>query len=163
MICGKLTEKKYKLAMEFVRHRTISTHEKLAKYAALSPEEKYKYDLRFKQLRDALWPNFKRIVEGRIASMGLYRQYADHISDLTIDAVMTVFNYINRYDEHRNTSAFAFVTEQAFHSIVAGLNDINARAETLVTGLDFFENINTIDSPTAAFTATNKFIKYLDT
>lgn len=32
----------------------------------------------------------------------------------------------------------------------------------MITGLDFFDNINTIDNPTAAFTATNKFLSQLE-
>lgn len=75
---------------------------------------------------------------------------------------MTIFSYINRYDESRNTSAFAFVTQLAYNSIVASLRDINTTNKTMITGLDFFDNINTIDNPTAAFTATNKFLNQLE-
>ncbi len=75
---------------------------------------------------------------------------------------MTIFTYVNRYDETRNTSAFAFITQLAYNSIVASLNYINTKNEMFITGLDFFDNINTIDNPTAAFTATNKFIKQLE-
>lgn len=93
---------------------------------------------------------------------GLHNQYSEHLSDLAIDAVMTIFAYINRYDESRNTSAFAFVTQLAFNSIVANLRNINMINKTMVTGLDFFDNINTIDNPTAAFTATNKFLRQIE-
>lgn len=93
---------------------------------------------------------------------GLHKQYAEYISDLAIDAVMTIFLYFNRYDESRNTSAFAFVTQLAYNSIIASLRNINLTNKTMITGLDFFDNINTIDNPTAAFTATNKFLSKLE-
>ena len=93
---------------------------------------------------------------------GLHKQYAEYVSDLAIDAVMTIFTYINRYDESRDTSAFAFVTQLAYNSIVASLRNINNTNRTMITGLDFFDNINTIDNPTAAFTATNKFLSQLE-
>ena len=32
----------------------------------------------------------------------------------------------------------------------------------MITGLDFFDNINTIDNPTAAFTATHNFLSKLE-
>ena len=75
---------------------------------------------------------------------------------------MTIFTYINRYDESRDTSAFAFVTQLAYNSIVASLRNINNTNNNMITGLDFFDNINTIDNPTAAFTATNKFLSQLE-
>lgn len=75
---------------------------------------------------------------------------------------MTILTYINRYDESRDTSAFAFVTQLAYNSIVASLRNINNTNKTMITGLDFFDNINTIDNPTAAFTATNKFLSQLE-
>lgn len=150
------------MTVAFVNQRKIDTKEKFEKYNALSDAEKRKYDLRFEQIRSELWVMYEKIARGRMAKMGLHVKYADHLDDIAIDAVMSMFNYMNRYDGNRKTSAFAYMTQQAYNSIVASLNTINLRNSTFVTGLDFFENINTIDNPTAAFTATQKYIKALE-
>ena len=150
------------MTVAFVNQRKIDTKEKFEKYNALSDADKRKYDLRFEQVRSELWVMYEKIARGRMAKMGLHVKYADHLDDIAIDAVMSMFNYMNRYDGNRKTSAFAYMTQQAYNSIVASLNTINLRNSTFVTGLDFFENINTIDNPTAAFTATQKYIKALE-
>lgn len=149
--------------MAFVKQRNAETIKKFQVYNTLSLEDKFKYDNKFKLLKDDLWYAFKKIADGRIASMGLYKtlKNVENIADISIDAVITVFRYINRYDAARKTSAFAFVTQLAYNSIVASINSINQRENTLITGLDFLDNINTIDDPTAAFSAANKFIKGL--
>lgn len=157
---GKIKFENYKLVVDFVNQRTKDNEEKFKKYNNLTPIEQYKYREKLKNLRDDLWINFKKIADGRIASMGLHKtvKNPENIEDISTDAVLTVFKYINRYDSARSSSAFAYVTQEAYHSIVASLNAINLREKTYITGLDFFENINTIDNPLAAFTATNKFI-----
>ena len=157
-----MSKEKYDMTVAFANQRKIDTKEKFEKYAALSDVEKRKYDARFEQIRAELWIMYEKIARGRMAKMGLHANYADHLDDIAIDAVMSMFNYMNRYDGNRKTSAFAYMTQQAYNSIVASLNDINLRNNTFVTGLDFFENINTIDNPTAAFTATQKYIKALE-
>lgn len=159
---GKTKKVDYDMTVAFVNQRKIDTKEKFEKYNALSDADKRKYDLRFEQVRSELWVMYEKIARGRMAKMGLHVKYADHLDDIAIDAVMSMFNYMNRYDGNRKTSAFAYMTQQAYNSIVASLNTINLRNSTFVTGLDFFENINTIDNPTAAFTATQKYIKALE-
>lgn len=66
---GKLKKEKYDLAIKFVDTRSKNNIAKLEYYNSLSAEEKRKYDLRFKRLRDDLWLKFLKIAQGRIASM----------------------------------------------------------------------------------------------
>ena len=60
---------------------------------------------------------------------------------------MTLFTYINRYDETRNSSAFAFVTQLITNALNLYLSEMNERNEKEIAGLDFYENLNTIDDP----------------
>lgn len=159
---GKKKKEDYEKTVAFVEQFRIDTKEKFEKYNAMSDVEKRQYEQRFEKIRTELWIMFEKIARGRMAKMGLHVKYADQLNDIAIDAVMSMFKYMNRYDRSRKTSAFAYMTEQAYNSIVASLNDINLRDTTFVTGLDFFENINTIDNPMAAFTATQKYIKALE-
>jgi len=160
MSCGKLTDEKFKLAKDFVTARTAETEAKFEAFNKLNKEEQFRYRQKLKILKDDLWFAFKKIVDGRIASLGLHRSLKDpeNICDISADAVIAVFKYINRYDASRSSSAFAFVTQIAHNSIVASINEIKLRETTLITGLDFLDNINTLDDPTAAFSAANKFI-----
>lgn len=159
---GTITQEKYDMICVFVKKRKKDTEEKFKKYDAMSEAEQKEYRRRFEDVRTSLWTIYDKIARGRMSRMGLYNQYSEYIDDMAIDAVMTMFHYMNRYDENRKTSAFAYVTQLAYNSIVASLSDINTRNTTFVNGLDFFENINTIDNPTAAFTATHKYIKALE-
>lgn len=161
MSFGKLSDEKYNLAVEFVKARTNETKQKFDTFNSLSTEEQFKYKHKLKLLKDDLWFAFKKIVDGRIASLGLHRTLKDpeNICDISADAIIAVFRYINRYDASRSSSAFAFVTQVAHNSIVASINAIKLRETTIITGLDFLDNINTLDDPTAAYSATNKFIK----
>lgn len=159
---GKMSKEEYDTKVKFVQQRKIDTQNKFKKYAAMSEQEQREYQMRFEKIRGELWLMFEKIARGRMAKMGLHVQYADHLNDIAIDAVLSMFNYMNRYDAARDTSAFAYMTQQAYYSIVAALNDINFRNTTFVSGLDFFENINTIDNPIAAYTTTQKYIKALE-
>lgn len=159
---GKMSKEEYDAKVSFVNQRKIDTKAKFEKYAAMDETEKRKYNARFEKIRGELWIMFEKIARGRMAKMGLHVQYADHLNDIAIDTVLSMFNYMNRYDSARDTSAFAYMTQQAYFSIVSALNEINFRNTTFISGLDFFENINTIDNPVAAYTATQKYIKALE-
>jgi len=159
---GKMDKEEYDAKVAFVKQRKIDTKRKFEHYNSLSEAEKRAYQARFEQIRGELWIMYEKIARGRMAKMGLHVKYADHLNDIAIDAVLSMFNYMNRYDANRKTSAFAYMTQQAFYSVVASLNEINFRNTTFVSGLDFFENINTIDNPIAAYTATQKYIKALE-
>lgn len=159
---GKMDKEEYEAKVAFVKQRKIDTKQKFENYSKMSDAEKRAYQARFEKIRGELWIMFEKIARGRMAKMGLHVKYADHLNDIAIDAVLSMFNYMNRYDASRKTSAFAYMTQQAFYSVVASLNEINFRNTTFVSGLDFFENINTIDNPIAAYTATQKYIKALE-
>ena len=60
--------------------------------------------------------------------------------------MMTLFMYINRYDETRNSSAFAFVTQLITNAINLYLNEMNEHNDKEISGLEFYENLNTIDN-----------------
>lgn len=66
---NRLKKEKYDLAINFVNTRIDNNNEKFKHYYSLSDSEKREYDLKFKKLKDDLWLKFKKIAEGRIASM----------------------------------------------------------------------------------------------
>lgn len=115
----------------------------------MSLEERRQYNIKFNNLKNEMCEYFLKIINGRINSFRLrtsMRNY-DDINDIVQDAFITVMTYINRYNDEQATSAFAYVTQLATNSILFSLNEIKEREEKMVTGLDFFENLNTLDDP----------------
>ena len=47
----------------------------------------------------------------------------------------------------RNSSAFAFVTQLITNALNLYLSEMNERNEKEISGLDFYENLNTLDDP----------------
>lgn len=115
----------------------------------MSFEERRQYNIKFNNLKNEMCDYFLKIINGRINSFRLRTSMRnfDDINDIVQDAFITVMTYINRYNDEQATSAFAYVTQLATNSILFSLNEINEREEKMVTGLDFFENLNTLDDP----------------
>jgi DNA-directed RNA polymerase specialized sigma24 family protein len=105
---------------------------------------------------------FLKIINGRINSFrlrsnGSLKNHED-INDIVQDAFIAVMTYINRYNDELATSAFAYVTQLATNSILFSLNEIKEREQKMVTGLDFYDNLNTIDDP-HSMDGINKFVE----
>lgn len=115
----------------------------------MSFEERRQYNIKFNKLKNEMCEYFLKIINGRINSFRLRTSMRnfDDINDIVQDAFITVMTYINRYNDEQATSAFAYVTQLATNSILFSLNEIKEREEKMVTGLDFFENLNTLDDP----------------
>jgi DNA-directed RNA polymerase specialized sigma24 family protein len=115
----------------------------------MSLEERRQYNIKFNNLKNEMCEYFLKIINGRINSFRLRTSMHnyDDINDIVQDAFITVMTYINRYNDEQATSAFAYVTQLATNSILFSLNEIKEREEKMVTGLDFFENLNTLDDP----------------
>jgi DNA-directed RNA polymerase specialized sigma24 family protein len=115
----------------------------------MSFEERRQYNIKFNNLKNEMCDYFLKIINGRINSFRLRTSMRnfDDINDIVQDAFITVMTYINRYNDEQATSAFAYVTQLATNSILFSLNEIKEREEKMVTGLDFFENLNTLDDP----------------
>lgn len=115
----------------------------------MSFEERRQYNINFNKLKNEMCEYFLKIINGRINSFRLRTSMRnfDDINDIVQDAFITVMTYINRYNDEQATSAFAYVTQLATNSILFSLNEIKEREEKMVTGLDFFENLNTLDDP----------------
>ena len=115
----------------------------------MSLDERRQYNIKFNNLKNEMCEYFLKIINGRINSFRLrtsMRNY-DDINDIVQDAFITVMTYINRYNDEQATSAFAYVTQLATNSILFSLNEIKEHEKKMVTGLDFFENLNTLDDP----------------
>lgn len=146
---GKITKDDYIKCKEFI-HRKVKQIEDLQdKYQKLTLEERRKYDYEFDKLKDEFCDMIIKIANGRVNSFKLRSQpnLVNHIDDIMQDAVIQVFRYINRFDESRGTSAFSYVTEQCSNAIKQDLKKIQEHDKTYVSGIDFFDNINTIDNP----------------
>ena len=115
----------------------------------MSIEQRRQYNINFNKLKNEMCEYFLKIINGRINSFRLRTSMRnfDDINDIVQDAFITVMTYINRYNDEQATSAFAYVTQLATNSILFSLNEIKEREEKMVTGLDFFENLNTLDDP----------------
>ena len=146
---GKITKDDFLNCKEFIHRKVKQIEELQDKYQKLTLEERRKYDYEFDKLKDEFCDMIIKIANGRVNSFKLRSQpnLVNHIDDIMQDAVIQVFRYINRFDESRGTSAFSYVTEQCSNAIKQDLKKIQEHDKTYVSGIDFFDNINTIDNP----------------
>lgn len=157
---GKISEDKYNAAREFIVNKIANIQLMQNSYEAMSLEEKRQYRITFEKLKNEMGEYFLKIINGRVNSFRLrtsLKNYED-VNDIIQDAFITVMTYINRYNDAQATSAFAYVTQLATNSILFSLNEIKEREDKMVSGLDFYENLNTLDDPMCS-DGLNKFIE----
>jgi hypothetical protein len=157
---GKISEDKYNAAREFIVNKIANIQLMQNSYEAMSLEEKRQYKITFEKLKNEMCEYFLKIINGRVNSFRLrtsLKNYED-VNDIIQDAFITVMTYINRYNDAQATSAFAYVTQLATNSILFSLNEIKEREDKMVSGLDFYENLNTLDDPMGS-DGLNKFIE----
>lgn len=143
-----VTEDKYILAKSFIKRKREEIEELQNKYRNLGVEERRKFNAEFDALKAEICDAFLKVINGRIISFKLIQTPAyEDVEDIRQECMMTLFMYINRYDETRNSSAFAFVTQLITNAINLYLNEMNEHKDKEISGLDFYENLNTIDDP----------------
>lgn len=159
---GKMPEEKYNIAKQFIIDKAKSISELQEKYGKMTAEEKRKYRYDLDKLKNEMCEYFLKIINGRINSFRLRSSGAlknhEDINDIIQDAFIAVMTYINRYNDRLATSAFAYVTQLATNSILFSLNEIKEREANMITGLDFYDNLNTLDDP-HSLTGLNKFVE----
>lgn len=146
---GKISEEKYNKTKEFIQRKIHNINQVHKNYEKMSIEDKKKYRKKIEDLKTEMSVYFLKMINGRINSFRLrstLKNY-DDINDIIQDAYITIITYINRYNDEMATSAFAYVTQLATNSILYSLNKIKENEEKYVSGLDFYENLNTIDNP----------------
>lgn len=158
---SKINDDKFKLGRDFIVNKVKSIEDLQCRYATMNPEEKRKFDLEFEKIKNELCNYLMLIINGRVNSFKLRTSLRnpEDLDDIIQDALICVLRYINRYDPARGTSAFAFITELATNSIKLNLNQIKERDERMVSGLDYFDNINTIDDPQDGLSGISRFLE----
>ena len=143
-----ITEDKYEVSKDFIQHKREEIKALHERYNTMTPEERHKFNMEFEQVKKDICDAFIKVINGRIISFKLVQSPAyEEIDDIRQEALMTLFTYINRYDETRNSSAFAFVTQLITNALNLYLSEMNERNEKEIAGLYFYENLNTIDDP----------------
>lgn len=143
-----IEEDKYILSKDFIIRKRAQIANLQERYKNFTDEERRKFNAEFEKVKVDICDAFMKVINGRIISYKLISTPAyDEIDDIKQEALMTLFTYINRYDETRNSSAFAFTTQLISNALNLYLNEMNERNEREITGLDFYENLNTIDDP----------------
>ena len=143
-----ITEDKYKVSKDFIQRKREEIRALHEHYITMTPEERHEFNMEFEQVKKDICNAFIKVINGRIISFKLVQSPAyEEIDDIRQEALMTLFTYINRYDETRNSSAFAFVTQLITNALNLYLSEMNERNEKEIAGLDFYENLNTIDDP----------------
>lgn len=157
---NKVDDNKFILGRDFIIKKVKQIEDLQAHYASLNSEEKRRFDLDFERIKNEMCEYFILIINGRINSFKLRTSLRnpEEIDDIVQDALICVLNYINRYDEARGTSAFAFVTQLATNSIKLSLNQIKEREKRMVSGLDYYENLNTTDEQ-QGLSGINKYLE----
>ena len=143
-----ITEDKYEVSKDFIQRKREEIRALHERYNTMTPEERHKFNMELEQVKKDICDAFIKVINGRIISFKLVQSPAyEEIDDIRQEALMTLFTYINRYDETRNSSAFAFVTQLITNALNLYLSEMNERNEKEIAGLDFYENLNTIDDP----------------
>ena len=143
-----ITEDKYEVSKDFIQRKREEIRALHERYNTMTPEERHKFNMEFEQVKKDICDAFIKVINGRIISFKLVQSPAfEEIDDIRQEALMNLFTYINRYDETRNSSAFAFVTQLITNALNLYLSEMNERNEKEIAGLDFYENLNTIDDP----------------
>lgn len=143
-----ITVDKYEVSKDFIQRKREEIRALHERYNTMTPEERHKFNMEFEQVKKDICDAFIKVINGRIISFKLVQSPAyEEIDDIRQEALMTLFTYINRYDETRNSSAFAFVTQLITNALNLYLSEMNERNEKEIAGLDFYENLNTIDDP----------------
>ena len=143
-----ITEDKYEVSKDFIQRKREEIKALHKRYNTMTPEDRHKFNMEFEQVKKDICDAFIKVINGRIISFKLVQSPAyEEIDDIRQEALMTLFTYINRYDETRNSSAFAFVTQLITNALNLYLSEMNERNEKEIAGLDFYENLNTIDDP----------------
>jgi hypothetical protein len=143
-----ITTDKYEVSKEFIQRKREEIKQLHERYKSMTNEERHKFNMEFEQVKKDICNAFIKVINGRIISFKLIQSPAyEEIDDIRQEALMTLFTYINRYDETRNSSAFAFVTQLITNALNLYLSEMNERNEKEIAGLDFYENLNTIDDP----------------
>lgn len=143
-----ITEDKYEVSKDFIQRKREEIRALHERYNTMTPEERHKFNMEFEQVKKDICDAFIKVINGRIISFKLVQSPAyEEIDDIRQEALMTLFTYINRYDETRNSSAFAFVTQLITNALNLYLSEMNERNKKEIAGLDFYENLNTIDDP----------------
>lgn len=157
-----MTEEKYNTAKKFILDKSKSINELQEKFNKMSDVEKTQFRMKLDKLKNEMCDYFLKIINGRINSFRLRSSGAlknhEDINDIIQDAFIAVMTYINRYNDKLATSAFAYVTQLATNSILFSLNEIKEREANMITGLDFYDNLNTLDDP-HSLTGLNKFVE----
>jgi Sigma-70 region 2. len=143
---GNMKIDKYEVSKSFIHRKKQQIAALHTRYENFSDEERRAFDAEFEKVKKDICEAFLKVIDGRIISYKLVQTPAyEEIDDIRQEALMSLFTYINRYDETRNTSAFAFVTELISNAMNGYLKKMNQRNAVQITGLDFYENLNTID------------------
>lgn len=143
---GKIDDEKYMQSLDFITRKRSQIDALHLKYKNFTDEERRHYNYEFDKLKAEICDAFMKVINGRIISFKLITSKAyEDIEDIRQECLMTLFTYINRYDEERNSSAFAFVTQLITNAILLYLNQLKERKDKEITGLDFYDNLNTID------------------
>lgn len=143
-----ITEDKYEVSKEFIQRKREEIKALHERYNTMTLEERHKFNMEFEQVKKDICDAFIKVINGRIISFKLVQSPAyEEIDDIRQEALMTLFTYINRYDETRNSSAFAFVTQLITNALNLYLSEMNERNEKEISGLDFYENLNTLEDP----------------
>lgn len=146
---GKTDKDEYEAKKQFILKKIDKINTLREKYfSKMTAEERRAFNAEFEDVKKNLCDSFVKVIDGRIISFKLVASKSqDDIADIRQDALFTLFTYINRYDDERNTSAFAFVTQLITNAILLDLKDMKERSEREIAGLDFYNNMNTIDDP----------------
>lgn len=133
--------------MDFISRREAHINELRARFDAMTSDEQRQFIEDLDKVRENLCTMVMKMVKGRAVCFKYYNRSSniEFKNDVLQNAFVEVLTRINRFDEEKNTSTFAYVTQIITNSIYHDLKMNKKDNDTLISGLDFFENLNTKD------------------
>jgi anti-sigma28 factor (negative regulator of flagellin synthesis) len=139
---NKITKEKYDSAMDFAKRKRISCKKVIEEYQKKSNEEKEKQEKRIAELKELISSAAYKIAEGKLKTLNLKDIDFEEKQDMMQNAVITIMQYLNRFDTDLNSSIFAFMTSTANNSFKMTKNDIYDWNTRTRARLDYYDNLD---------------------
>lgn len=124
--------------------KRISCAKVIAEYNIKSDEEKVLQDKRIMQLKELISSAAYKIAAGKLKTLNLKDIDYEEKQDMMQNAVITIMQYLNRFDTDQNSSIFAFMTATANNSFKMTKNDIYDWNTRTRARLDYYDNLDGI-------------------
>lgn len=144
---GKLTKEEYDDTMQFIKKKIDTRNKVLDEYKKMDAQARVVFNDDLNRTREELCGYFRKISVGRANTLAIYKKVPDYeeVKDILTDTLIDMMDKCSRYDTDRGTSCFSYMTTTAENAIKQGINRYKERKARFVSGLDYFDNLDSPD------------------